>query len=294
MEISNQYSQNNDILGKQSKENPVLLHQKIISDEAPTVNNKEEITNALPLLENMIKSNNNNQRSQSEKPRKNSVIKIKGIKEDENNKKNSIINPERKHSIKRNERKNQTINMVRKPRKNNELGGTIKVVGKISSKLESVIHKLEQNFIKENISNTRIENKYVMGPKIKEALEKINKKIEEDKNIQKISFTERKYKEIIVSDSDRDKKTQSVREKTKYIQEINEDKYEEEEGEDDGNESFNIGDNKEKNNSKTKYKNKKKRKKNSIKVLNLSGESSSDIEDENDTKNKENIKKIIK
>ena len=290
MEISNQYSQNNDILGKQSKENPVLLHQKIISDEAPKVNNKEEITNTLPLLENMIKSNNNNQRSQSEKPRKNSVIKIKGIKEDENNKKNSIINPERKHSIKRNERKNQTINMVRKPRKNNELGGTIKVVGKISSKLESVIHKLEQNFIKENISNTRIENKYVMGPKIKEALEKINKKIEEDKNIQKISFTERKYKEIIVSDSDRDKKTQSVREKTKYIQEINEDKYEEEEGEDDGNESFNICDNKEKNNSKTKYKNKKKRKKNSIKVLNLSGESSSDIEDENDTKNKENNK----
>ena len=293
MENSNQYCQTNYILENQSKEKLLLLNKKIISDESTTVNNKEEMKNTLPLLENMIKSNNNNQRSQSEKPRKNSVTKIKRIKEDENNKNNSIINPERKH-IKRNERKNQTINMVRKPRKNNELGGTIKVVGKISSKLESVIHKLEQNFINENISNTRIENKYVMGPKIKEALEKINKKIEEDKNIQKISFTERKYKEIIVSDSDRDKKTQSMREKTKYIQEINKDKYEdkfeEEEGEDDSNESFNIDDNKEKNNSKTKYKNKKKRKKNSIKVLNLSGESSSDIEDENDTKNKENNK----
>ena len=180
MENSHQYSQNNDTLEKQSKEMPLLLNQIIINDKSSSVNNKKEIANTLPLLENMIKSNNNYLTNQSEKPRKNSVIKIVRINQDETNKDNSTINQETKQSITRKERKNQTVNMVRKPRKNNELGGTIKIIGKVSAKLESLIQRLGQNINKEKISNTRIENKYVMGPRIKAAIEMFNKKIEEE------------------------------------------------------------------------------------------------------------------
>ena len=116
MENSHQYSQNNDTLEKQSKEKPLLLNQIIINDKSSSVNNKKEIANTLPLLENMIKSNNNALTNQSEKPRKSSVIKIEGIKQDETNKDNQ----ERKLNIIRKERKNQTVNMERKQRKNDE------------------------------------------------------------------------------------------------------------------------------------------------------------------------------
>ena len=304
MENYYQYYPNNDTLEKQSKEKPLFLNQIIISDKLSSVNNKKEITNTLPLLEDMIKSNYNIQTNQSEKPRKNSVIKIEGIKQDETNKDNSIINPDRKLSIRRKERKNQTLNMTRKPRKNDELSGTIKVIGKISAKLETLIQRLGQNMINENISNTRIENKYVMGPKIKAALEMFNKKKEEDEKIQNKPFTERRYKIVTMPDSDQDKKSQSVSEKVKYIQEIDEDKYEDyEEEEEEEDESVDFDKNMNKKDSNNKYlsssnkqeninKKKRRKKKNSIKVLNLSRDSSSDSEDENNIKIKANNKKI--
>ena len=294
MENSHQHSKNNEALEKQSKEKHLSLNQIIINNESTSINNKKEITNTLPLLEDTIKLNNNTLPNQSEKPRKSSVIKIEGIKQDETNKDNQ----ERKLNIIRKERKNQTVNMVRKPRKNDELGGTIKVIGKVSAKLETLIKRLGQNINNENISNTRIENKYVMGPKIKAALEMFNKKKEDEEKKQKMPFTKRIYKYVIVPDSEEDKKSQSVREKANFIKEIDEDKYENNnEEEEDNDRSVDIDNNKNKMDSDNKYlssnnkkeNNKKKRKKkNSIKVLNLSRDSSSDNEEEN---NKINIKR---
>ena len=230
MENSGQNILNNSTNEKQSKEKPILLSQIITNELPPSNNNKKEITHTLPLLEDMIKSNYNTQTNQSEKSRRNSVIKKEVAKEEENNKDNLIITQERKSNIKRKERKNQTINMVRKPRKDDELGGTIKVTGKISAKLETLIQRLGQNSVNGNVSSTRIENKYVMGAKIKAALEKFNKK-EEEESIQKMPLTERKYKTIVLPDSDKDKKSESVREKIKFIQEIDEDKNEYEDDE---------------------------------------------------------------
>ena len=295
MENSHQYSQNNDTLEKQSKEKPLLLNQIIINDKSSSVNNKKEIANTLPLLENMIKSNNNALTNQSEKPRKNSVIKIVRINQDETNKDNSTINQETKQSIIRKERKNQTVNMVRKPRKNNELGGTIKIIGKVSAKLESLIQRLGQNINKEKISNTRIENKYVMGPRIKAAIEMFNKKIEEEEKKKNQPLPKFIYKYVTIPDSEQDKKSQSVREKVKFTQEIDEGNREEEEEDEsvdtDLNQNKNNSDNKylsSSNKNENKNKKKKRKKKNSIKVLNLSRDSSSEEEDEND---KINIKR---
>ena len=304
MENSGQNILNNSTNEKQSKEKPILLSQIITNELPPSNNNKKEITHALPLLEDMIKSNYNTQTNQSEKSRRNSVIKKEVAKEEENNKDNLIITQERKSNIKRKERKNQTINMVRKPRKDDELGGTIKVTGKISAKLETLIQRLGQNSVNGNVSSTRIENKYVMGAKIKAALEKFNKK-EEEESIQKMPLTERKYKTIILPDSDKDKKSESVREKIKFIQEIDEDKNEYEddeyEAEEEDIDSFDVDKNKDKVGSKrnslisnnkgdnSNKKKKRRKKKKSIKVLNLSRDSSSD--NEYDINNNENNKR---
>ena len=298
MENSGQNILNNSTNEKQSKEKPILLSQIITNELPPSNNNKKEITHALPLLEDMIKSNYNTQTNQSEKSRRNSVIKKEVAKEEENNKDNLIITQERKSNIKRKERKNQTINMVRKPRKDDELGGTIKVTGKISAKLETLIQKLGQNSVHENVSSTRIENKYV----IKAALEKFNKK-EEEESIQKMPLTERKYKTIMLPDSDKDKKSESVREKIKFIQEIDEDKNEYEddeyEAEEENIDSFDVDKNMNKKGSKrnsllsnnngdntSNKKKKRRKKKKSIKVLNLSRDSSSDNEDDINENNK--------
>ena len=295
MENSGQNIQHNSTNEKQSKEKPILLSQIITNELPPSNNNKKEITHALPLLEDMIKSNYNTQTNQSEKSRRNSVIKKEVAKEEENNKDNLIITQERKSNIKRKERKNQTINMVRKPRKDDELGGTIKVTGKISAKLETLIQRLGQNINKEKISNTRIENKYVMGPRIKAAIEMFNKKIEEEEKKKNQPLPKIIYKYVTVPDRDQDKKSQSVREKVKFTQEIDEGNREEEEED----ESADTDLNQNKNNSDNKYlssgnkneiknKKKKRKKKKSIKVLNLSRDSSSEDEDEND---KINIKR---
>ncbi len=101
----------------------------------------------------------------------------------------------KKPSAKKNKyiRKNAKKNIIRKNRDSN-VGGTIKVVGKVSAKLETLIQRLEQNAGNDRISNTRIENKHIIAPKIKAALEMFNKKKEEQSG--PIPFQGTKYKTI--------------------------------------------------------------------------------------------------
>ena len=101
--------------------------------------------------------------SKSENTRKNSVKKKNKGKEVENNKESDSIETKdkrRTNSIKRKRIKSIKKNIARKPRKNEEIGGTIKVVGKVSAKLETLIQRLGQNIDNENLPNTKTENKY--------------------------------------------------------------------------------------------------------------------------------------
>jgi len=261
------------------------------TEEPPLINNKRKDSfksDDAPVLEDIIKPNED--KSQSENTRKNSVKRKNRQKEVENSKENSLIkNRKRGPSIKRKLKKN----IVRKPKKYKEVGGTIKVVGKISAKLESLIQRLGQNSGMENNSNTRKENKYVMGPKIKAALEMFNKKKEEESQL--VHFTGRKYKSVLLTDSDKGKKLNPILGKVRYIQEIDENDYEDEEyEEDDESENDNKKSNKDKKDNKPKKsilrKSKNKDEKNKLKnkkqknkeiggrILKLSSDSEDDSE----------------
>ena len=203
-----------------------LYIRPLEDEENPIINNKRKNSfksKEIPALEEIIKPNEDINISQSENTRKN-LIKSKNIpKEVENSKENSFTkNQRRVPNIKRKLKKNK----VRKPRKYREVGGTIKVVGKISAKLETLIQRLGQNYARVNKSNTITENKYVMGPKIKAALEMFNKKKEEESQLN--NFQGRKYKSVFLSDSDKGKKANPVLGKVRYIREIDEDEYEDE------------------------------------------------------------------
>ena len=214
----------NDLIITDSQQSSKMKNKKL-EDESPlTINKKDNSyeTKKAPMLEDMIKNNEDIQISQSENTRKNSVRRKNKVKDVENGKDNSLPKRRRGPSIKRKKRNAS----IRRPRKNEEVGGTIKVVGKISAKLESLIQRLGQN-TNENISNTRTENKYQMGPKIKAALEKFNKKKEEES--QPIPFKPAKYKSVTLPDSDKGIKYDPKFQKARYIQEIVESDYEDEE-----------------------------------------------------------------
>ena len=201
--------------------------------DTPIINNNKDNSygpKKLPMLEDILISDPIYPESKSENTRKNSVKKKNKGKEVENNKENDSIETKdkrRTNSIKRKRIKSIKKNIARKPRKNEEIGGTIKVVGKVSAKLETLIQRLGQNIDNENLPNTKTENKYVMGPKIKAALEKFNKKKEEE--AQPIAFSGRKYRTIILPDSDKVKKSSVDVGKIRYIQELDEEDNEEEE-----------------------------------------------------------------
>ena len=227
MENTQKFQGKNDLILTDSQQSSKMKNQKL-EDESPVITNKKDNSyepKKVPILEDMIKYNEDIQVSQSENTRKNSVRRKKQLKEAEKDKDNSLPKKERKRgpSIKRKKRNAS----IRRPRKNEEVGGTIKVVGKISAKLESLIQRLGQNTGNENISNTRTENKYVMGPKIKAALEKFNKKKEEE--LQPIPFKPTKYRSVTLPDSDKGIKYDPKFQKARYIQEIIESDYEDEE-----------------------------------------------------------------
>ena len=252
----------NDLIITDSQQSSKMKNQKL-EDESPlTINKKDNSyeTKKAPMLEDMIKNNEDIQISQSENTRKNSVRRKNKVKEVENDKDNSLPKRRRGPSIKRKKRNAS----IRRPRKNMEAGGTIKVVGKISAKLESLIQRLGQN-TNENISNTRTENKYQMGPKIKAALEKFNKKKEEES--QPIPFKPAKYRSITLPDSDKGIKYDPKFQKARYIQEIVESDYEDEEydeeyDEEEEEEEEEEDDSEDEDNNESKDKDKKSQKKN--------------------------------
>ena len=288
---------------KPSKMNLQLLE----NEEPPIINNKRKNSFKLedaPVLEDIIKPNEdiNINISQSANTRKNSVKRKNKQKEVENSKENSLTkNNRREPNPKRKYKKN-----LRKPRKYTEVGGTIKVVGKISAKLESLIQRLGQNSGMFNKSNTLKENKYVMGPRIKAALEMFNKKKEEESQL--ANFTGRKFKSVLLTDSEKGKKKlNQAFGKVRYIQEIDEDEYEDEEFDESENDNKNNNKNKKDNkqkksilrksmnrDEKNKLKNKKQKNNEKVgRVLKLSSDSEDDSEHNKlhkKSKNRNNIK----
>ena len=278
----------NDLIITDSQQSSKMKNKKL-EDESPlTINKKDNSyeTKKAPMLEDMIKNNEDIQISQSENTRKNSVRRKNKVKDVENGKDNSLPKRRRGPSIKRKKRNAS----IRRPRKNEEVGGTIKVVGKISAKLESLIQRLGQN-TNENISNTRTENKYQMGPKIKAALEKFNKKKEEES--QPIPFKPAKYKSVTLPDSDKGIKYDPKFQKARYIQEIVESDYEDEEydeeyDEEEEEEEEDDSEDEDINESKDKDKKSQKKNKNDI---SLKKEVKTDEKDNQDKKKRKKRKK---
>ena len=278
----------NDLIITDSQQSSKMKNKKL-EDESPlTVGKKDNSyeTKKAQMLEDMIKNNEDIQISQSENTRKNSVRRKNKVKDVENGKDNSLPKRRRGPSIKRKKRNAS----IRRPRKNEEVGGTIKVVGKISAKLESLIQRLGQN-TNENVSNTRTENKYQMGPKIKAALEKFNKKKEEES--QPIPFKPAKYKSVTLPDSDKGIKYDPKFQKARYIQEIVESDYEDEEydeeyDEEEEEEEEDDSEDEDINESKDKDKKSQKKNKNDI---SLKKEVQTDEKDNQDKKKRKKRKK---
>ena len=101
------------------------------------------------------------------------------LKESKKLEKKEVVNkPIKKDNINRKfMRKNAKKNIATKKKRG---GGEIKVVGKVSAKLSSLIERLQQNTVSsENKVNKDFGDKVVMAPRIKAALEKFNKKKQE-------------------------------------------------------------------------------------------------------------------
>ena len=231
MEYFANSQEKNDLIPTNNQENLNMKNPKL-NDDSPIINSKKNNsyeTKRASMLEEVSKNNEDVQVSQSENTRKNSVKRKNRLKEVENNKDSSLVKKEGKRGSCPKKKKRKSS--IRKGRKGNEVGGTIKVIGKISAKLESLIQRLEQNSANDKISETRIENKYQMAPKIKAALEKFNKKKEEES--QKIPFKPSKFKVVKLPDSNKGNKYDPKLGKIRYMQEIIEDGYEDEEEEED-------------------------------------------------------------
>ena len=102
--------------------------------------------------------------------KRNNLLQERGKKKDGVNKKN----------LRKSQKKPESPNK----KKDNALVNKIKVVGRVSVKLNQLIQRLSQFQapIPNDISN-QTENKYVMAPRIKAALEKFNKKNEDKPEI---------------------------------------------------------------------------------------------------------------
>ena len=161
------------------------------------VNDSENDNNIIILMENSNQDNESvgkkvDNDSPNEKMRKSKIKKISSPKKGNQNGDGSMsprkspkkghqnedgsISPRKKDGTNRRfQRKNAKKNIVQKKKRGGE---EIKVVGKVSAKLSSLIERLQQNTISsQNKVNTQFEgDKVVMAPRIKAALEKFNKK----------------------------------------------------------------------------------------------------------------------
>ena len=100
-------------------------------------------------------------------------------------------------------------NYPKKKRENNTKN-TIKVVGPVSAKLNALIQRLEQNNASnENENSDQGENKYVMAPRIKAALEKFNKKKEEKPEIFHFGDGKRSKRKNKINEEKKDNKENS-------------------------------------------------------------------------------------
>lgn len=314
MESLTQSKQKRNSVQNESTDNSKIKIEKI-NEDTPINNNKKDNsygTKKAGIFEEIIKSNEDFKSSYSERSRKFSIKKKNKIKDSESSKDISMIVKEGKKpsNINRKIKKKPKTNIVRKPRRDVNIGGTIKVVGKISAKLESLIQRLGQYAFNANNTNRKTENKYVMGPRIKAALEKFNKKKEEQSPI--TSFTGTKFKSVVIPDSDKGlKSNHPFLGKIRYIKEIDEDQSEDDESEEDEEEdesgkdskgkktkkfrkdtkgaSSKKGNNNDKSNSdKKKKKKRNKKEKSQSKILKLSHDDSSVSEDSH---KKQRIKK---
>ena len=230
---------------KYNQEKKEEISIKLNSQDSALKNNYNYRFNKLGkigAIEELMKSNedpildsNSGRRSNSMKRKKDKINEI------DKKKRKSMFKIEGKRtSTKKNKylRKNPKKSIFRKNRDGN-LGGTIKVVGKVSAKLETLIQRLEQNAGNDRISNTRTENKHVIAPKIKAALEMFNKKKEEP--LEPIPFQRTRFRTVnLVGEDYKYQYSKTGKGKAKYNKEIDEDEpefedeeYEEEDEEED-------------------------------------------------------------
>ena len=182
----------------------------------------------LPVLEDIIKSNEKLTLTQNENTKRKNKSQGKEESKQDSSKKS------KKDS--KNTKKHKKSVKIRKPRKEQEIGGTIKVVGKISNKLQYLIAKLGQNSAKENISNTRKE--YVYGNSVKRALEKM-KKIKEEEEVKKKTFHKTRFLRANISDSDEGKsQDSSLNKKRNFKRKAGDDNMEEDEEEEEYEDEF--------------------------------------------------------
>ena len=281
----------------ESQENTKNRIIKLDSQDSPLKNNNNDNYNTLENIgsiegvkkskEAPILKNKSVQKRFSVIPKKDKLFEI------EKKKRKSMFKFDlKKPMAKKNKyiRKNAKKNIIRKNRDSNA-GGTIKVVGKVSAKLETLIQRLEQNAGNDHISNTRIENKHVIAPKIKAVLEMFNKKKEEQSG--PIPFQGTKYKTINEDDVEYEYKNSKKRKKkSKYTQEFNEEEseYEDEEYEDEDEEGYEEDEN---NHDKEKIKKEKKWKNNLILSKNVINGKIKGNSDKNKTfKNKSEKKRL--
>ena len=217
-----------DLQLNESLEASKLKTQKMDNNSLLTnnKNNNSYQPKNLPVLEDIIKNNEELTLTQNEKTKRKNKEKV-----DEESKEDSSMKSRKDSNSKRNKK---TIKK-RKPKKEQQIGGTIKVVGKISNKLQSLIERLGQNAAKENESNTKKENKYVTGSNVKDALERIRKMKEEEEK--KKIFVKSKFIWVDVPDSNEVKKEEpklnNIRDFKKDDKNDTEEDEEEEEEEDD-------------------------------------------------------------
>ena len=171
------------------------------------VNDSDNENNIIILMEN---SNQDKEQvskkvdndSPNEKMRKSKIKKISSPKKGHQNEEGCISPRKRDGANRKFQRKNAKKNIVQKKKRGGE---EIKVVGKVSAKLSSLIERLQQNTISsKNKVNTQLEGeKVVMAPRIKAALEKFNKKKQEQPQI---IHTGRPYKRYYHSKDDKSSK----------------------------------------------------------------------------------------
>jgi hypothetical protein len=146
-------------------------------------------------------------------------------------KKEVVSKPIKKDNVNRKfMRKNAKKNIAMKKKRGGE---DFRVVGKVSAKLSSLIERLQQNTISsENKVRKDFGDKVVMAPRIKAALEKFNRR-NQDQTLNKGQPYKRKYKTIDEESSQGEKEDSSI---INFDEDEDEEEYEEDEDYEEGDE----------------------------------------------------------